>query len=102
MNDGFSGGEKKKIEALQVAMFTPKFLILDEVDSGADIDAIKKIGNLIKKTRSPEQTTLIITHSEKLLSILKPDAVIVMKAGMIEKIGSPRMVKEVFKQGFEK
>ncbi|MBP7822682.1 MAG: Fe-S cluster assembly ATPase SufC [Candidatus Moranbacteria bacterium] len=102
MNDGFSGGEKKKLEALQVAMFTPKFLILDEVDSGADIDAIKKIGKLIKKTRSPEQTTLIITHSEKLLSILKPDVVIVMKAGIIEKVGSPLMIKEVFREGFEK
>ncbi len=102
MNESFSGGEKKKLEALQVAMFTPKFLILDEIDSGADIDAIKKIGRLIRKTSSPERTTLIITHSEKLLALLKPDVVIVMKDGMIEKVGKPSMVKEVFKQGFEK
>ena len=101
MNEGFSGGEKKKLEALQVAMFTPKFLILDEIDSGADIDAIKKIGKLIKKTKSPDQTTLIITHSEKLLSTLKPDVVVVMKDGVIEKVGDLSMVKEVFKEGFE-
>lgn len=101
MNEGFSGGEKKKLEALQAAMFAPKFLILDEIDSGTDIDAIKKIGKMLKKRRSPEQTTLIITHSEKLLSILNPDVVIVMKNGVIEKIGDQSMVKEVFREGFE-
>ncbi len=101
MNDGFSGGEKKKLEALQIAMFKPKFLILDEIDSGADVDAVKKIGKLIARSKSSETTTIIITHSEKLLSILKPDQVLVMKDGSIEKVGGPEMVKEVFREGFE-
>lgn len=101
MNEGFSGGEKKKLEALQVAMYAPSFLILDEIDSGTDIDAVKKIGRLLKKTRPANQTVIIITHSEKLLSILKPDVVIVMKDGAIDKVGDPSMVKEVFKEGFE-
>lgn len=102
MNDGFSGGEKKKLEALQAVMFHPTFLILDEIDSGADVDAVKKIGKLLQKTQSPETTLLIITHSEKLLSILKPDQVIVMNDGCIEKTGGPDMVEEVFAKGFEK
>lgn len=102
MNDGFSGGEKKKLEALQAAMFTPKFLILDEIDSGADIDAVKKIAKLMAKTKSKDQTTIIITHSEKLLSLLKPDTVLILKDGRIEKTGGVEMVKEVFEKGFEK
>ncbi len=101
MNEGFSGGEKKKLEALQAAMFTPQFLILDEIDSGADVDTIQKIARLLKKTRIPNQTTLIITHSEKLLSLMKPDIVIVMKDGAIEKVGDATLVQKVFEEGFE-
>ncbi len=101
MNDGFSGGEKKKLEALQALMYAPKFLILDEIDSGADIDAVKKIGKLLLKYKPKDATTLIITHSEKLLSIMKPDVVIVMKRGTIEKVGTASLVKEVFREGFE-
>ena len=102
MNEDFSGGEKKKLEALQAIMYAPKFLILDEIDSGADIDAVKKIGKLLLKYKPKNATTLIITHSEKLLSIMKPDVVIVMKDGAIEKVGTASLVKEVFKQGFER
>ncbi len=102
MNEDFSGGEKKKLEALQALMYAPRFLILDEIDSGADIDAVKKIGKLLLASKSTDRTTLIITHSEKLLSILKPDVVIVMKDGAFERIGDPTMVKEVFREGFEK
>lgn len=101
LNDGFSGGEKKKLEALQIAMFSPSFLILDEIDSGADVDALKKIGKLIKKTAPKGQTRLIITHSEKLLTILKPDHVLVMKNGLIEKTGGKELVKKIFQEGFE-
>jgi Fe-S cluster assembly ATP-binding protein len=102
MNEDFSGGEKKKLEALSALMYAPRFLILDEIDSGADIDAVKKIGKLLLASKSTDRTTLIITHSEKLLSILKPDVVIVMKDGALERVGGPTMVKEVFKQGFER
>lgn len=102
MNEDFSGGEKKKLEALQAIMYTPRFLILDEIDSGADIDAVKRIGKLILKSKPKDATTLIITHSEKLLSIMKPDVVIIMKDGAIEKIGDVSLVKEVFREGFER
>jgi Fe-S cluster assembly ATP-binding protein len=102
MNEDFSGGEKKKLEALQAIMYAPRFLILDEIDSGADIDAVKKIGKCILTSRPKDSTILIITHSEKLLSLLKPDTVIVLKDGAIEKTGGAPLMKEVFREGFEK
>ena len=85
--EGFSGGEKKKIEALQAALLQPTVAILDEIDTGVDVDALKLITAFLKK-HLPEETILIyITHSHKLLSTLKPDVVLVLKEGALVKTG---------------
>lgn len=101
IHDGFSGGEKKKIEALQAGILEPKLLILDEVDSGVDVDALKKISRFIMKHRTKDSSILIITHSTRILRYLKPERVSVMQGGRIAKSGGPELAKEIEKKGFE-
>lgn len=102
LNDDFSGGEKKKMEVLQMAMLEPKLAIFDEIDTGVDVDALKTIAEFLKKYRKPEQTFVFITHSTSLLKALQPDATIVLKDGRIEKHGDGAMAIDIIEtEGFE-
>ena len=100
INDGFSGGEKKKSEILQLLALNPKFAILDETDSGLDIDALKTVANGVNKFNSKDNSTLIITHYERLLQYINPDVVHVMVDGKIKKSGDMSLAKEVEKKGY--
>jgi Fe-S cluster assembly ATP-binding protein len=100
--EGFSGGEKKKIEALQAALLEPAVAIFDEIDTGVDVDALKLITAFLKK-HLPKDTILIyITHSHKLLSVLEPDQVLVLKDGRLVKTGDQALVHEIEENGFGK
>jgi len=100
INDGFSGGEKKKSEILQLLALNPKFAILDETDSGLDIDALKTVANGVNKFNSKDNSTLIITHYERLLQYINPDVVHVMVDGKIKKSGDMSLAKKVEKKGY--
>ena len=100
INDGFSGGEKKKSDILQLLALNPKFAILDETDSGLDIDALKTVANGVNKFNSKNNSTLIITHYERLLEYINPDVVHVMVDGKIKKSGDMSLAKEVEKKGY--
>jgi Fe-S cluster assembly ATP-binding protein len=102
-NVGFSGGEKKKSEILQMAVLQPKLAILDEIDSGLDVDALKVICAKINKLRQvmPELSILLITHYPRILEYLKPDFVHVMQDGQIIKSGTGQLAHEIEKLGFE-
>src|SRR5699024_10233141 len=91
LNEGFSGGEKKRNEILQLMMLEPKFAILDEIDSGLDIDALQVVSNGINEPRGPEFGSLIITHYQRLLNYIKPDFVHVMMQGRIFKSGGKEL-----------
>ncbi len=101
LNDGASGGEKKKLEILQAALLQPKFLILDEVDTGVDVDALKTIANFINEFKK-DRTILIITHYNRILRYLVPDKVLVMIDGEIKKVGDHKLAEEIEKNGYEK
>ncbi len=101
LNDGFSGGEKKKLETLQLALLQPKFAIMDETDSGLDIDALKSVAEKIHSLRSPERGFLIITHYQRILNHIKPDVVHVMINGKIVKTGGPELALELETKGYE-
>lgn len=101
INFGFSGGEKKRTEILQMMLFEPKFALLDEIDSGLDVDALKSVGYGINKVKEDNNTGLIIvTHYNKILDYVKADKVIVVKDGRIEKTGGPQLAKEIENKGF--
>lgn len=101
LNVGFSGGEKKKNEILQMAILKPKFVILDEADSGLDVDAIKVVAEGVKKYATEENSVLIITHHNKILEYLKPDFVHVLIDGKIVKTGDYRLALEIEEKGYE-
>lgn len=101
LNDGFSGGEKKKLETLQLALLEPRFAIMDETDSGLDIDALKSVAEKIHSLRSAERGFLIITHYQRILNHIKPDFVHVMIAGKIVKSGGPELALELEEKGYE-
>ena len=100
INDAFSGGENKKSEILQLLSLNPKFAILDETDSGLDIDALKTVANGVNKFNDKDNSTLIITHYERLLEYIKPDVVHVMIDGQIKKSGDMSLAREVEKKGY--
>ena len=100
INDGFSGGEKKKSEILQLLSLNPKFAILDETDSGLDIDALKPVADGVNKFNSKDNSTLIITHYERLLEYIKPDVVHEMIDRKIKKSGDMSLAQEVEKKGY--
>jgi len=100
-NVGFSGGEKKRMEMLQMAIFEPQFCIMDETDSGLDIDALKMVGDVVNELRGPERGFLIITHYQRLLDYIKPDAVHVLAGGRIVKSGGPELAKELENSGYD-
>jgi len=102
LNVGFSGGEKKKNEILQMTILEPKLAILDETDSGLDIDAIKIVSDGVNSLRSKERSFLIITHYQRLLDYIKPDFVHVLVDGKIAKTGCSELALELDKIGYEK
>jgi len=100
-NVGFSGGEKKKNEILQMSMLSPKLSILDETDSGLDIDALKIVADGVNTLRNQKNSFLIITHYQRLLDYIKPDYVHVLMDGKIIKSGGPELARELEKKGYE-
>ena len=101
VNEGFSGGEKKRAEVLQMAMLRPVMAVLDETDSGLDIDALKTVAEGINALRGPELGTLLITHYQRVLNYVKPDVVHVLYQGRIVKSGGPELSEQLEKQGYE-
>ena len=101
LNVGFSGGEKKKNEILQMTILEPKFAILDETDSGLDIDALKVVSDGVNSLRSKDRSFLIITHYQRLLDYIKPDFVHVLVNGKIAKTGCSELAQELEKVGYE-
>jgi Fe-S cluster assembly ATP-binding protein len=101
VNEGFSGGEKKRNEILQLMMLEPKYAILDETDSGLDIDALKIVAQGVNAMRSPERGFLLITHYQRLLDYIKPDHVHVMAEGRIVRSGGPELAHELEKHGYD-
>lgn len=101
LNEGFSGGEKKRNEILQMMMLEPRICILDEIDSGLDIDALKIVANGVNSMRSPERGFLIITHYQRLLDYIKPDYVHVMMQGRIVKSGGPELALRLEEEGYD-
>lgn len=101
VNEGFSGGEKKKNEIFQMALLEPKLSILDETDSGLDIDALRVVANGVNKLRSPENATVVITHYQRLLDYIIPDFVHVLYKGRIVKSGDKNLALELEEKGYE-
>lgn len=101
VNEGFSGGEKKRAEILQMMVLQPSMCILDETDSGLDIDALKVVANGVNAMRSPERGFLIITHYQRLLDYVKPDVVHVLVGGRIVKTGGPELAVKLEKTGYK-
>jgi len=102
LNVGFSGGEKKKNEILQMKILNPKLSVLDETDSGLDIDALKTIADGVNSSRSKENSFLLITHYQRLLDYIKPDHVHVLSDGKIVKSGTSELALELEKKGYKK
>ncbi len=100
VNVGFSGGEKKRNEVLQMAMLDPKFCVLDETDSGLDIDALKIVADGVNAMRGGDKSFLVITHYQRLLDYIKPDVVHVMSKGRIIKTGGPELALELEAKGY--
>ncbi len=101
VNEGFSGGEKKRNEIFQMAMLDPQFAILDETDSGLDVDALKIVASGVNALRSPEKSAIVITHYKRLLDYIVPDVVHVLKDGRIVKTGDRSLVEQIDRQGYE-
>jgi len=101
LNVGFSGGEKKRMEILQMALFEPRLAILDETDSGLDIDALKLVAQGVNALRAPDRAMLVITHYQRLLDFIVPDKVHVLSAGRIVKEGGKELAHELEAKGYE-
>ena len=101
VNEGFSGGEKKRNEIFQMAMLEPKLAILDETDSGLDVDAMRIVAGGVNKMRTPETSTIVITHYERLLDMIRPDVVHVLYQGRIVKTAGPELAKEIEMRGYD-
>lgn len=101
VNEGFSGGEKKRNEIFQMAMLEPKLSILDETDSGLDVDAMRIVAEGVNKMHTPETSTIVITHYERLLDMIKPSVVHVLYKGRIVKTKGPELAKEIETRGYD-
>ena len=101
VNEGFSGGEKKRNEIFQMAMLEPKLAILDETDSGLDIDALRIVAKGVNELRSPENATIVITHYQRLLDYIRPDYVHVLYKGRIVRSGGPELALELEQKGYD-
>jgi Fe-S cluster assembly ATP-binding protein len=102
VNVGFSGGEKKRNEILQMALLAPRLCVLDETDSGLDIDALRIVSEGVNALRSPERSMLLITHYQRLLDYIKPDRVHVLSAGRIVASGGPELALELEREGYDR
>ena len=102
LNVGFSGGEKKRMEILQMAVLSPRLLILDETDSGLDIDALRIVSEGVNAMRAPDRAMLVITHYQRLLDYIKPDRVHVLADGRIAASGGPDLALELEREGYDK
>ena len=101
VNEGFSGGEKKRNEVLQMMMLEPSYCLMDETDSGLDIDALKVVADGVNSMRSPDRGFLVITHYQRLLDYIEPDHVHVLAAGQIVRSGTKELARELEKKGYD-
>ena len=101
VNEGFSGGEKKRNEIFQMAMLEPKLRILDETDSGLDVDALRIVAEGVNKLKTADTSTIVITHYDRLLDIIKPDVIHVLYKGRIVKTAGPELAKEIEARGYD-
>ena len=101
VNEGFSGGEKKRNEIFQMAMLEPKLAILDETDSGLDVDAMRIVAEGVNKLHMPDTSPIVITHYDRLLDMIKPDVVHVLYKGRIVKTAGPELAKEIQERGYD-
>ncbi|MBI2175986.1 ABC transporter ATP-binding protein [Candidatus Woesearchaeota archaeon] len=101
LNEGFSGGEKKRAEILQMAMLKPEMAVLDETDSGLDVDSLKVVAEGINRLLNPETGVLLITHYQRILDYVKPNRVYIMMAGKIAKSGGAELVQQIENKGYE-
>jgi Fe-S cluster assembly ATP-binding protein len=101
LNEGFSGGEKKRNEMLQMLLLNPKFAVLDETDSGLDIDALKVVAKAVNSLRGPNFGAIVITHYHRILDHINPDVVHVLMGGRIVKTGGPELAMEIEKKGYD-
>lgn len=101
LNVGFSGGEKRKIEILQMKLIGPKYIILDEIDSGLDLDAFKMVASMLQSLSSPENSIIIITHYFTILEYISVDTVYVMQNGKVLKQGGKELARDIQEKGFE-
>lgn len=101
VNEGFSGGEKKRNEIFQMAMLEPRLSILDETDSGLDVDAMRIVADGVNKMHTPETSAIVITHYERLLDMIKPSVVHVLYRGRIVKTAGPELAKEIEQRGYD-
>jgi Fe-S cluster assembly ATP-binding protein len=100
VNEGFSGGEKKRNEVFQMAVLEPKLAILDETDSGLDIDALKIVANGVEALRSPERAIIVVTHYQRILNYIVPDSVHVLVDGRIVRSGGKELALELEERGY--
>ena len=101
VNEGFSGGEKKRNEIFQMAMLEPKLSILDETDSGLDVDAMRIVAEGVNRMHTPDTSVIVITHYERLLEMIRPDVVHVLYQGRIVRTGGPELAKEIESKGYD-
>lgn len=101
VNEGFSGGEKKRNEIFQMAMLEPTLSILDETDSGLDVDAMRIVAQGVNKLRTPETSTIVITHYDRLLDMIRPDVVHILYQGRIVKTGGPELAGQIQERGYD-
>ena len=101
MNEGFSGGEKKRNEIFQIGNAEPTLRILDETDSGLDVDALRIVAEGVNKLKTPETSTIVITHYDRLLDIIKPDVIHVLYKGRIVKTAGPELAKQIEERGYD-
>lgn len=103
VNEGFSGGEKKRAEILQLALLTPRLAVLDETDSGLDIDALKIVGSAVQavKQANPKMAVLLITHYQRMLNYISPDRIVIMREGRVIKEGNEEIIEQIERVGYE-
>ena len=101
LNDGFSGGEKKRLEILQMLLLKPRFALLDETDSGLDIDALKVVSTGVNQAATAENAVLLVTHYQRILEYVQPDHVHVFMGGRIVKSGGPELAAELEERGYD-
>jgi Fe-S cluster assembly ATP-binding protein len=101
VNEGFSGGERKRCELLQILLLKPAFILLDEIDSGLDVDALGLVGKTLRRLREAGTGILLVTHSRKLLDFLAPDSVLILHGGRLTGSGGPELAIEVERRGFQ-